>query len=63
MSAPDGSREVGYGRPPVHTRFQKGRSGTPGGQRKGQPSVRELILREATREDQERRQDRDDHEA
>lgn len=22
---------VGYGRPPVHTRFQKGRSGNPGG--------------------------------
>ena len=49
MSAPDGSHEVGYGRPPVHTRFQKGRSGNPGGQRKGQPSVQELILREATR--------------
>ncbi|HEX6622771.1 MAG TPA: DUF5681 domain-containing protein [Pyrinomonadaceae bacterium] len=25
------NREVGYGRPPVHTRFKKGRSGNPKG--------------------------------
>ena len=26
--------QVGYGNPPVHTRFQKGRSGNPGGRPK-----------------------------
>ena len=26
-----GDYKVGYGKPPVHTRFQKGRSGNPGG--------------------------------
>jgi hypothetical protein len=49
MSASDASHEVGYGRPPAHTRFQKGQSGNPGGRRKGQPTAQELILREAGR--------------
>ena len=26
------SYQVGYGRPPLHTRFRKGKSGNPGGQ-------------------------------
>ena len=49
MSGSGGAHEVGYGRPPVHTRFQKGQSGNPGGRRKGQPTVQELIAREAAR--------------
>ena len=40
---------VGYGRPPTHTRFQPGQSGNPAGRRKEQPSVQDLILREASR--------------
>ena len=31
----DESKGVGYGRPPVHTRFQPGRSGNPRGRPKG----------------------------
>lgn len=27
--------EIGYGRPPKHSRFQKGQSGNPGGRKKG----------------------------
>ena len=34
---------VGYGRPPVHTRFQRGRSGNPKGRRKGQRNVRTIV--------------------
>ena len=49
MSAEDGSYMVGPGRPPLHTRFQKGQSGNPSGRRKGQPSVQDLMLREAAR--------------
>ncbi len=40
---------MGYGRPPVHTRFKPGQSGNPAGRRKGQPSFGELMLREAAR--------------
>ena len=40
---------VGYGRTPPHTRFQPGQSGNPAGRRKGAPSVRDLMLREAAR--------------
>jgi Family of unknown function (DUF5681) len=28
-------KKVGYGNPPVHSRFQKGHSGNPGGRKKG----------------------------
>jgi Family of unknown function (DUF5681) len=28
-------KKVGYGNPPVHSRFQKGQSGNPGGRKKG----------------------------
>jgi len=34
MSDASGSYEVGYKKPPKHTRFQKGHSGNPGGLRK-----------------------------
>ena len=51
MSTEDrkGDYTVGYGRPPTHTRFQPGQSGNPAGRRKGQPSVQDLMLREAAR--------------
>jgi hypothetical protein len=35
--------EVGYGKPPVHTRFRKGASGNPTGKRSRQPTFDELI--------------------
>lgn len=37
------SYEVGYGRPPRHTRFRKGRSGNPRGRRKGARNLASLI--------------------
>jgi len=43
---PPGDYEVGYGRPPVATRFQPGRSGNPSGRRKGLRSVAETLQRE-----------------
>src|SRR5215470_17971203 len=43
--------KVGYGRPPLHTRFRKGRSGNPGGRprRAAREGVKALALREAYR--------------
>lgn len=38
-----GGYEVGYGRPPVASRFKKGRSGNPRGRPKGSRSVRSLL--------------------
>jgi len=48
---PLGDYKVGYGRPPVGTRFQKGQSGNPSGQRRGTDRRRsqELLLKEAYR--------------
>lgn len=43
---------VGYGKPPIGTRFQKGRSGNPGGRRKSEnryEKTNQLILEEAFR--------------
>ena len=34
---------VGYGRPPVHSRFKAGQSGNPKGRRKGQRNVRTVV--------------------
>jgi hypothetical protein len=41
----DGSDDydVGYGKPPVHSRFQKGRSGNPKGKPKGKKNVKTMI--------------------
>ena len=38
--------EVGYKRPPVHTRFQKGKSGNPNGRPRGDHNINELLRRE-----------------
>jgi hypothetical protein len=37
--------EVGYGRPPVHTRFRPGTSGNPKGHRTGRPNAKTTIER------------------
>src|SRR5215208_7051282 len=34
---------VGYGKPPVHTRFKKGVSGNPRGKKKGQKSLKAIL--------------------
>jgi hypothetical protein len=41
--------EVGYGKPPKHTRFQKGKSGNPSGKRKRPPTVAEVLDRHLSR--------------
>ena len=43
--------KVGYGKPPVHTRFSKGQSGNPGGRPRGMTAGRAnaLALKEAYR--------------
>jgi hypothetical protein len=38
--------EVGYGKPPVHTRFRKGQSGNPSGKPKKVLSEDEILLRD-----------------
>ncbi len=37
--------QIGYGKPPLHSRFQKGRSGNPAGRPRVPKGVRALILR------------------
>ena len=34
---------VGYGKPPIHTRFQRGQSGNPKGKKKGQKSLKAVV--------------------
>ena len=40
---PRGGYEVGYRRPPVHSRFQPGTSGNPKGRPKGSPNLQTLV--------------------
>lgn len=47
MSREDAPPAVGHKKPPLHTRFQKGRSGNPSGRRKGgqaKQDYREMVL-------------------
>jgi hypothetical protein len=46
---PPGQYDVGYGRPPAHSRFPAGQSGNPAGRRKGQPTLNEMVMKEAAR--------------
>lgn len=38
--------EVGYGRPPTHTRFQPGKSGNPNGRPKGSKNTKTILMEE-----------------
>jgi hypothetical protein len=51
QQAPRRNYGVGYGKPPVHTRFRKGQSGNPSGRPRKRPSERaeEMILKETYR--------------
>ena len=44
-----GDYEVGYGRPPAHTRFRKGQSGNPAGRPRGSRSLPALLAAELDR--------------
>jgi hypothetical protein len=41
--------EIGYGRPPKHTRWKKGQSGNPFGRKKGHLSEKALFLKTANK--------------
>lgn len=43
---PDGDYEVGYGRPPKHTRFKPGQSGNSGGRKRKSKELHQLIKAE-----------------
>jgi len=40
----DGSYRVGYGRPPRHSQFKKGRSGNPRGRKKSRRNLRDEMI-------------------
>ena len=42
----DPDYEVGYGRPPRHSRFEKGQSGNPSGKSKSQNDLKHLLQEE-----------------
>jgi DNA polymerase I-like protein with 3'-5' exonuclease and polymerase domains len=42
--ADDDAYAVGYGKPPVHSRFQKGKSGNPAGRKKGARSLNQEVM-------------------
>jgi hypothetical protein len=47
-----GNHEIGYGRPPIHSRFKKGQSGNPQGsarEKKPIDSAKQLLMKEAMR--------------
>jgi hypothetical protein len=46
---PPAEYEVGYGKPPKHTRFKPGQSGNPKGRRKGAQSLRSILEEELRR--------------
>jgi hypothetical protein len=41
---PTGDYPIGYGKPPVHTRFKPGQSGHPGGRKVGRRNFKTLVL-------------------
>src|SRR5580700_1270343 len=45
MNTPPSDYEVGYRKPPQHTRFQKGQSGNPSGRAKTPDTLPDLLLR------------------
>lgn len=45
-----GHYDVGYGKPPTHGRFPPGKSGNPGGRKKGSLNLKTYIERVATSE-------------
>lgn len=46
---PSGDYQVGYGKPPQHTRFKPGQSGNPKGRRKGVRNLKSILEEELYR--------------